>query len=111
MYDHWRNAVVRPDPRSSDAIEPRAPREARLNLRASAQQGALIRQAALASDKSVTEFILESATNAAEHVLADRRTFDLDDADWRAFQTALERPAILKPRLRALLAESPVSER
>lgn len=103
--------MVRPDPRSTDALELRAPREARLNLRASAQQGALIRQAAVASDKSVTEFILESATSAAEHVLADRRRFELDDANWRAFQTALERPAMLKPRLRALLSESPVSER
>jgi uncharacterized protein (DUF1778 family) len=103
--------MARPGPGSNGAIEPRAPREARLNLRASTQQGALIRQAALASDKSVTEFILESATSAAERVLADRRRFELDDADWRAFQTALERPAILKPRLRALLAESSVSER
>jgi uncharacterized protein (DUF1778 family) len=102
--------MSRPDPRSNEAIEPRAPREARLNLRASTQQGALIRQAALASDKSVTEFILESATRAAEHVLADRRRFELDDADWRAFQTALERPAILKPRLRTLLVESPLFE-
>jgi uncharacterized protein (DUF1778 family) len=111
MYTTERDTMARRDARPTDAVESRAPRETRLNLRASTHQGALIRQAASASDKSVTEFILESATTAAEHVLADRRRFELDDADWRAFQTALERPAVLKTRLRALLAEPPVFER
>jgi len=96
--------MARPERRPIEA-ESRAPREARLNLRASTKQGVLIRQAALASDKSVTEFILESATTAAEHVLADRRRFDLDAAEWKAFQVALERPAVLKPKLRTLLGE------
>jgi uncharacterized protein (DUF1778 family) len=103
--------MARRDARTTDAAAPRPARETRLNLRASARQDALIRQAASASDKSVTEFILESATTAAEHVLADRRAFELDDANWRAFQAALERPAVLKPRLRTLLAEPPVFER
>jgi uncharacterized protein (DUF1778 family) len=98
------------DPRSNEASESRAPRETRLNLRASAQQDTLIRQAAMASDKSVTEFVLESASIAAEHVLADRRWFELDDSAWEAFQVALERPAVLKPRLRTLLAEPSLFE-
>jgi uncharacterized protein (DUF1778 family) len=41
-------------------------------------------------DKSVTEFVLESASTAAEQVLADRRWFELHDANWEAFQAALE---------------------
>lgn len=49
--------------------------------------------------------------NSVEHgmtepLLADRREFALGTKAWKAFQTTLERPAVLKPRLKALLAES-----
>jgi uncharacterized protein (DUF1778 family) len=89
----------------------RASRESRLNLRASTKQDTLIRAAAHASNKSVTEFILDSSTSAAEHVLADRRLFAVTDEAWRAFEAALDRPAVFKPRLHALLAEnSPFEE-
>lgn len=43
---------------------------------------------------------------AAERVLADRREFVLDSKAWKAFQTVLERPVILKPRLQVLLDEA-----
>ncbi|MFG2087500.1 MULTISPECIES: DUF1778 domain-containing protein [unclassified Spirillospora] len=82
-------------------------RETRLNLRASARQDTLIRMAAQATNKTVTAFVLDSASAAAEQVLADRRWFMLDDAAWNAFQDALERPAIVKPRLAELLSEEP----
>jgi uncharacterized protein (DUF1778 family) len=85
--------------------ETRPARETRLNLRASARQDALIRLAAHATDKTVTDFILDSASNAAEQVLADRRWFMLDDSAWTAFADLLERPAVIKPRLAELLAE------
>jgi uncharacterized protein (DUF1778 family) len=77
----------------------RTPRDARLNLRTSTQQDALIRRAAEARGKTVSEFILDSATYAAEQVLADRRWFQLDDDAWRAFEALLDRPAVFKPRL------------
>jgi uncharacterized protein (DUF1778 family) len=80
-------------------------RETRLNLRTSSRQDALIRRAASALDKSVTEFVLESASVAAEQVLADRRWFTLDAAAWDAFEAALERPVVFKPRLSALMNE------
>jgi uncharacterized protein (DUF1778 family) len=54
----------------------------------------------------MTEFVLESASLAAEQVLADRRWFVLDEVSWEEFQAALERPVIFKPRLSALLNES-----
>ena len=85
--------------------DPGHARETRLNLRASARQDTLIRLAAQASNKTVTAFILDSASTAAEQVLADRRWFMLDDAAWAAFQDALERPAVIKPRLAELLSE------
>jgi uncharacterized protein (DUF1778 family) len=87
------------------ASEARSSRDARLSLRATARQDELIRQAASTVDKSVTEFVLESASVAAEQVLADRRWFALDDVSWKAFQAALERPVVFKPRLSALLNE------
>lgn len=84
---------------------PRQARESRLNIRTSTRQDALIRQAAQAAGKSVTEFVLESASVAAEHVLADRRLFAVSDDAWQAFEAALERPAVFKPRLHDLLNE------
>ncbi|MFC4534025.1 DUF1778 domain-containing protein [Sphaerisporangium dianthi] len=87
--------------------EPRSARETRLNLRASARQDALIRLAAQATNTTVTSFILDSASKAAEQVLADRRWFMLDDASWAAFEDSLERPAVIKPRLTELLSEEP----
>jgi uncharacterized protein (DUF1778 family) len=80
-------------------------RETRLNLRTSARQDTLIRMAAEASNKTVTAFILDSASQAAEQVLADRRWFMLDESAWAAFEDLLERPAVLKPRLTDLLSE------
>jgi uncharacterized protein (DUF1778 family) len=86
-------------------VEPRATRETRLNLRATVRQDALIRLAAQATSKTVTEFVLDSASIAAEQVLADRRWFMLDESSWAAFQDLLERPAVIKPRLATLLSE------
>lgn len=86
-------------------VDPKPARETRLNLRATARQDALIRLAAQATSKTVTEFVLDSASIAAEQVLADRRWFMLDESSWSAFQDLLERPAVIKPRLAALLAE------
>jgi len=69
------------------------------------RQDTLIRLAAQATEKTVTDFILDSASNAAEQVLADRRWFMLDDSAWATFTDILERPAVLKPRLTDLLSE------
>jgi uncharacterized protein (DUF1778 family) len=84
----------------------RSARTDRINLRANAQQATLIRRAADARGKSVTEFVLDSATVRAEQVLADRRWFELDDAAWHAFEAALDRPVVFKPRLSESLNEA-----
>ncbi|WP_425402402.1 DUF1778 domain-containing protein [Knoellia subterranea] len=80
-------------------------RESRLNLRATTKQDTLIRLAAKASSKTVTDFVLDSASVAAEQILADRRWFLLDEAAWAAFEDSLERPVVLKPRLRDLVSD------
>lgn len=88
----------------------RTNRDTRLNIRTSSKQDLLIRQAAAAADKTVSEFVLDSATVAAEQILADRRYFALSPDAWEAFDAALARPAIFKPRLAALLASESVFE-
>lgn len=79
-------------------------RDTRLNLRTSARQQQLIRSAAAATDKSVTDFVLESATANAERVLADRRWFVLSDEAWTEFEVLLDAPVGRTPRLAALLS-------
>lgn len=46
----------------------------------------------------------------AEETLTGRNLFQLDDANWEAFQAALDRPTQEKPRLRRLLTEPSVFE-
>ena len=83
----------------------------RLNLRTSARQDALIRKAAESVGRSVTEFVLDSACTNAEHVLADRNHFVLDEDSWKRFMAALDQPAADRPRLKKLLSEPSVLER
>jgi uncharacterized protein (DUF1778 family) len=75
-----------------DAELDRPQRDTRLNLRATAQQQQLIRSAAATQGKTVTEFILESATVNAERVLADRRWFILSHEAWGEFEVLLDGP-------------------
>lgn len=89
----------------------RSARDSRLNIRASTKQDTLIRQAANALDKSVSEFVLDSSIANAENVLADRRLFAVSDEAWQAFEAALDRPAVVKPRLQALLAEESIFDK
>lgn len=57
-----------------------------------------------ATDRTMTDFVLEGAVVGAERVLADRRWFLISDEQWDEFQRLLEQPARELPRLRALLA-------
>lgn len=82
-----------------------SPRTARLGLRATEEQQMLIRRAAEALNKSVTEFILDSACKEAENTLLNQRLFLLDEKKWQKFQEALEQPAKVKPGLQELMKE------
>lgn len=63
-----------------------------INLRASAEQKALIDRAAQRLGKSRTEFVLDTMREAAENVLLDQRLFTLDADAFAAFEAALEAP-------------------
>jgi uncharacterized protein (DUF1778 family) len=85
-------------------------RSERIELRTTRGQKALLQRAAASSHKSVTDFLLEAGMAAAEEALVDRRAFRLDEARWRAFEEALERPVTRKPRLARLLSEASALE-
>ncbi|MDK9725180.1 MAG: DUF1778 domain-containing protein [Sterolibacteriaceae bacterium MAG5] len=78
-------------------------RTGRLGLRAAPNQEALLRRAAEASNKTLTEFILDSACAVAEQTLLDQRYFLVEQAQWDAFNAALDRPAKPDPKLKGLL--------
>ena len=77
----------------------------RIDVRASTPVKLLLQEAARASHKNVSEFLLDAGVTAATQALADRRQFVLDAAQWQAFQQALDRPVQAKPRLKKLLRE------
>jgi uncharacterized protein (DUF1778 family) len=77
----------------------------RIDVRASTVIKQLLQDAARASHKNVSEFLLDAGVAAAAQTLADRRQFVLDKTQWQAFQEALDRPVQSKPRLRKLLSE------
>ena len=81
----------------------RISKDSRLNLRVTARQETLIRRAAAAVDKSVTEFVLDSVAIQAERVLAERRWFLLSDSEWERFNELLDAPIQDDGRLHALL--------
>ncbi|MCH8182994.1 MAG: DUF1778 domain-containing protein [Proteobacteria bacterium] len=82
-----------------------------ISLRASPEQKALIDRAAAVLGKSRTEFMLESARDAAENALLDRRLFLLDEARYKEFADVLDAPVVPGDELRRLLATPPPWER
>ena len=78
---------------------------ARIDVRASTAVKQLLQEAARACHKNVSEFLLDAGVTAAAQMLADRRRFELDDAQWQAFQELLDRPVQSKQRLKKLLRE------
>lgn len=83
----------------------RASRSARLGLRATPQQEAVLRRAADVSHKSLTDFILESACLAAEQTLLDQRLFIVPGSQCQALLDLLDRPAQENRGLRELFAK------
>jgi len=81
------------------------PKTERIDVRASTLIKQLLQDAARASHKNVSEFLLDAGVTAAAQTLADRRQFVLDESQWQAFQEALDRPVQNKPRLKKLLSK------
>jgi uncharacterized protein (DUF1778 family) len=86
-------------------MAPRTLRTEKLDLRLTKAAKRSLQAAALASHRSVSEFVLESALSRADEALADRRAFGLDAKQWSAFLASLDAPPRLAPRLERLLKE------
>ncbi len=78
-------------------------RSARLGLRTTLEQDIVLRRAAKLANKSLTDFILDSAYQVAEQTLLDQRLFLLDGVQAQAFVELLDRPAQENPGLQDLL--------
>ncbi len=89
----------------------RSARTTKLDLRLSPEAKRKLQAAALASRRSVSEFVLDSALVRAEETLAGRTRFGLDAERWTAFLEALDAPAREIPRLERLFREPSVFER
>lgn len=81
-----------------------APRSARLGLRATPEQEAVLRRAADVAHKSLTDFILDSACLAAEQTLLDQRLFMVSGSQYQALMELLERPEQPSEGLRDLFS-------
>ena len=85
-------------------------RTEKLDLRLSRQAKEMLRSAAAAAQRSVSEFVLESALSRAEETLADRRSFQLDSQQWSVFLKALDASPRELPRLKKLFQEKSIFE-
>ncbi len=85
-------------------------RSEKLDLRLTPGAKQTLQRAAAAAQRSVSEFVLESALANAAETLADRQSFQLDGQQWEAFVAALDAPPQLHPRLARLLQEPSVLE-
>ena len=81
-----------------------AARSARLGLRATPEQEAVLRRAADAAHKSLTDFILDSACLAAEQTLLEQRLFMVSGVEFQALMDLLDRPAQANEGVRDLFA-------
>ena len=82
----------------------------RIDIRTMPNVKRLLQEAASVSNKTVTEFLLDSALTQAAEVLADRRLFLLDDKQWQEFIAALDAPPRPMPRMERLLREPSILE-
>jgi len=83
----------------------RTTRSEKLDLRLTRQAKLVLKAAAAASRRSVSEFVVESALAKADEALADRRSFGLSSTQWKTFLAALDAPPRPLPRLERLLKE------
>ena len=86
-------------------------RSDKLDLRLTPQAKQRLFAAAEAEQRSVSEFVLQSALERADETLADRRVFSLTPEQWKQFQAALDAPPRALPRLKKLLGKHGLFDR
>jgi uncharacterized protein (DUF1778 family) len=86
-------------------------RSEKLDLRLTPLAKQKLKSAAAAANRSVSEFVLESALARADETLADRQRFGLDGEQWTAFMAALDAPPRHHVRMERLLTEPSIFDR
>jgi len=79
---------------------PDTTRDARLEVRVSAAQKSLLQQAAALSGRTLSEFVVASAQDAARRVIAEHESIRLSRAEQLAFVQALLQPPKPNARLK-----------
>lgn len=87
-----------------------ASKSERLALRVAPADKAKLARAAAIQRCTVTEFVLASSREAAEHVLGEQTAFHLPPAKHRAFLAALDAPPREIPELKRLFSRRSVLE-
>ncbi len=80
-------------------------RATRFSIRATPKQKQLISLAAKRSNKTISEFVLENAIEAAEALELDNSDFVLSREKYEEFLAALDKTPTAKPNLKRLLTE------
>ena len=87
-----------------------AQKEARIEVRTTPKQKAFITRGASASGQNISDFILSSAQEKAEIILAEQKEFVLPKDRWNKFVAALEKPTTKHDRLTKLMSKPSILE-
>lgn len=77
-------------------------------LRVAEDEDRLVKAAVDASEMKFSSFVRSAAVAAAHRILADRRSFELDQRAWEEFSALLERPARVPDGLTELFSKPSV---
>lgn len=69
----------------------RSAKTQQINFRATDRQADVLRRAAAATDSTLTDFVLDSAVERAEKILADRRWFVVSQTQWGEWSFSMRR--------------------
>ena len=81
-----------------------AQRQDRISVRLSPQSKRTLERAAAYADKTVTDFVLDSALKSADALVRKHEVITLEAADWDVFYAALLNPPKPNAKLRKALA-------
>lgn len=82
----------------------------RWTLRVTRAQDTIVRHVLRSTGMSLNEYVVNCAVSSATNDLADRQVFALTPDAWEELQDVLDRPAVSKPEIVALLDTPSVLE-
>jgi uncharacterized protein (DUF1778 family) len=99
----WRSTMPATKKKAAKAAAPRT-KVARLEARISAEQKQLLEHAAELQGRTLTEFVIRSAQEAAREAIREHELLSLSARDTQAFVTALLKPLAPGERLKRAAA-------